>query len=292
MSIEEPHRRNCPTFRTHRDCHEAILANEHWFGDGKPELGERFTAAKTRERKTEIISILYRAVKRECCDGALNVAKRLEILTEQLFNCRKGHRCGSSACPECLRAFQKAKAAAQEAAIRRLQTDRIGKLLVMVTVVPLDIRYEPKELTNLNIRKLNRLLKDRLTRAGLSWVILGSLDLSWEDEFFQPHWHLGLWTSETTKLGRRLKSVFQGKERGDRPVVVSKTRDLKFIPYKHKLIKLPNLLRNNRRHLPYLLLTLDQIEPLELLVLFRVRMSAQDGGLEFKELTPRQKDRS
>jgi hypothetical protein len=62
---------------------------------------------------------------------------------------------------------------------------------------------------------------------------------------------------------------------------------LGFLPYKDKAIKLPALLRNNRRGLPYLLLALDRTEPLELTVLFGVRASAQDGGLEFKKIPRR-----
>ena len=60
-----------------------------------------------------------------------------------------------------------------------------------------------------------------------------------------------------------------------------------FLPYMNKAIKLPDLLRNNRRGLPYLLLALDHTEPLELMILSGVRASAQDGGLEFKKIQRR-----
>jgi hypothetical protein len=51
--------------------------------------------------------------------------------------------------------------------------------------------------------------------------------------------------------------------------------------------RLPALLRNNRRGLPYLLLALDRTDPLELMVLVRLRLSAQNGGLEFKKIQSR-----
>ena len=89
---------------------------------------------------------------------------------------------------------------------------------------------------------------------------------------------------------REIGAVVAGErrlERGDRPVVISKTYSLKFLPYKDKAIKLPALLRNNRRGLPYLLLTLDQTEPLELMVLSGIRVSAQNGCLEFKKIRRR-----
>jgi hypothetical protein len=96
-----------------------------------------------------------------------------------------------------------------------------------------------------------------------------------------------MWTSNREELKRRLRRIFPGLQRGDRPVVASKTYSLGFLPYKDKAIKLPALLRNNRRGLPYLLLALDRTEPLELMILSGVRASAQDGGLEFKKIQRR-----
>jgi hypothetical protein len=167
--------------------------------------------------------------------------------------------------------------------------ERSGKKLVMANVIPLWITYTPEELADLDVRNLNRWLKDALTRAGFKRVMLGSIDFSWEADrgIYQPHWHIAMFTSDPEKLLQRLKPIFPIQERGDRPVVISKTYSLKFLAYKNKAIKLPALLRNNRRGLPYLLLALDRTEPLELMVLFGVRVSAQDGGLEFKKIQRR-----
>ena len=157
----------------------------------------------------------------------------------------------------------------------------------MVTIIPLMVTYKPEDLPFLKVQKLNRWLKDALTKAGFKRVMLGSIDLSWEDGFYQPHWHVGMWTADPEELTRRLKRIFPGLQRGDRPVHTSETYSLGFLPYKDKAIKLPGLLRNNRRGLPYLLLALDRTEPLELMVLSGVRLSAQNGGLKFKKIERR-----
>lgn len=289
MSFVERRRRNGPIFKTHQKAHEEVLANEFWFGDGVPVIGKQFTAAKAKERKKTVIDLLFRTAKRERRAGDTGVADRLATLADKLHYCCPHRRCGSLACTECLRAFQKAKVAAQRTTIKLLKAKRKGKMLVMANVIPLWITYTPEELANLDIRKLNRWLKDALTRAGFKRVMLGSIDFSWEAGrgIYQPHWHVAMWTADADELLRRLKLVFPSQERGDRPALVSKTYSLGFLPYKDKAMKLPALLRNNRRGLPYLLLALDRTEPMELMVLSRIRVSAQVGGLEFKKIQRR-----
>ena len=277
---------NRPSFKTHVGAHEEILSNEFWFGDGEPHLGKQFTARKAKERKAEIIDLLFRTAKAQRRVGNAGVADQLEIVANKTFYCRPRRRCGSLACTECLRAFQKAKVAAQRITIRQLTSERDRKLLVMANVIPLWITYRPNQLADLDVRKLNRWLKDALTRAGFKRVMMGSADFSWEADrgIYQPHWHISTFTSDPEELSRRLKLLFPGRERGDRPVVVSKTYSLKYLQYKNKAIKIAELLRNNRRGLPYLLLLLDRTDPLELLVLFRLRVSAQNGELQFKPI--------
>src|SRR5437868_3630665 len=121
MNFHERQRRNGPVFQTHEKAHREVLATESWFGDGKPFIGRQFTAEKARERKAEIINLLYRAARREQRDGNPDVAMRLELLADKLFYCQPALRCGSLACPECQRAFQKAKVAAQRTTIKQLR---------------------------------------------------------------------------------------------------------------------------------------------------------------------------
>jgi hypothetical protein len=237
---------------------------------------------------------LRRAARRAAKAGDKGLAHAYDVLVDKLEDCRPRHRCGSLACPKCARAFQKAKFAAQRRLIKKLSKAHPGKKLVMANVVPLWMTFRPDQLAQLDIGKRNRWLKDALATAGFRRVMLGSADMSWEQGYYQPHWHIGMWTSNpnqlknrlkeifpsnSKKLKKRLKAIFPSKEKYRRPVVVSNTWSLGFIPYKDKAIKLPDLLRRNRTHLPELLLALDRTEPLELMVLSRLRLSAQCGRL-------------
>lgn len=281
-------RRSGPTFHRHVRAHEAVVTNEHWYGDGPPSLGKSFTAGKTAERHAAVVSILFKAGKKAATAGDKRLADSYYDLGDKLHGCRPRARCGSLACPKCARAFQRAKTAAQEALIPVLQKASPTKKLVMANVVPLWITYRPHQLRRLDIRKRNRWLKDILTRVGFTRVMFGSADMSWENGFYQLHWHIGMFTSNRKTLTKRLKKLFPGPEKYDRPVVVSKTWSLGFLPYKDKAIKLPDLLRRNRTHLPELLLVLDRTEPLDLMVLTKLRLSAQSGGLVLRPL-PRKK---
>jgi hypothetical protein len=285
-TVMNGHLSNRPSFKSHRRTHEEILTNEKWFGDGEPVMGKQFTAGKAMERRPILLGILRRAARRNRKLGDDRLGARLELLAEKLEACRPQHRCGSMACPECSRAFQRAKVAGQTIAIRRMKGTRVGKRVVMVTLIPLPISYRPKQLADLDVSKMNRRLKDPLTRAGFRRAMLGSIDFSWEADrgIYQPHWHIAMFTSDYEKLSRRLKAIFPGQAHGDRPVVVSKTKDLNFLPYKDKGIKIAELLRNNRRGLPYLLLALDRTDPLEPMILTRLRVTAQNGELQFKPI--------
>jgi hypothetical protein len=77
MSFEERLRRNGPQFKTHRECHEAVLANENWFGDGEPVIGKQFTARKAKKRKVEIADLLPWTAESERRAGDSGVADRL-----------------------------------------------------------------------------------------------------------------------------------------------------------------------------------------------------------------------
>ncbi len=150
--------------------------------------------------------------------------------------------------------------------------------------------FRPRQLRHLDIQKRNRWLKDTLTRAGFSRVMFGSADISWENGYYQLHWHVGMFTSNRKTLTKRLKKLFPGKQKYDRPVVVSKAWSLGFVPYMNKAIKLPQLLRRNRTHLPELLLVLDRTEPLDLIILTKLRLSAQQGRLIIRPIGNSQKN--
>jgi hypothetical protein len=276
-------RRSGPTFRSHVRAHEAVVTSEFWFGDGPPSLGKSFTAKKTAERHADVVTLLQRAAKGAETAGDRKLSRSLWDLADKLYGCRPRARCGSLACPKCARAFQKAKTAAQEVAIAELAKTRTTRKLVMATVIPLHLTFTPAALATLDIGKRNRWLKDVLARAGLDRVMVGSADLSWEhrrgQHYYQLHWHLAMWTKDSKRLQRRLLKLFPPKKKHDRPAEVTRAFSRGFLGYMNKAIKLPDLLRRNRRDLPQLLLALDRTNPLDLLVIKGLTPSAQSGRL-------------
>jgi hypothetical protein len=62
--------------------------------------------------------------------------------------------------------------------------------------------------------------------------------------------------------------------------------DDKFLGYMNKAIKLPDLLRTNRKHLPELLLVLDRTEPMDLMVYTQHRLTAQFGRFALRAHWP------
>lgn len=283
-----------PTFRSHMHTHEAVVTNRFWYGDGLPLLGPSFTAAKTAERQREVVHILLKAAKKAEKTGDKTLAYNFHDLADKLYSCRNRHRCGSLACPKCARAFQKAKVAAQEALLHHITKAKPTKKLVMVTVIPRQLTYTPVQLNTLDIQKSTRWFKDVLKVAGFDRVMFGSPDIGWEhrggQNYYQLHWHIGMFTSNRKKLTKRLKAIFPGKTKGARPVVVSETRSLGFLAYMNKLIKLPKLLREHKAHLPDLLLILDRTEPLDIMLLVRLKMSAQAGRLIMRPIEGKQKN--
>jgi hypothetical protein len=276
-----------PRFHNHVRAHEEITSNEVWYGDQPPTLGPAFTAAKAQERTTTVTGILLRAAKKVDKNGNAGLAEAYYQLLDKIEGCWPRSRCGSLACPRCARAFQKAKIAAQQAAITEATKTRPGKHLVFVTVVPKAMMYGPGTLNEIDIKKANRWLKDVLKPVG-SRMMLGSADLGWETRrgkgYLQIHWHLAVWTGNIGNLKKKLKPIFRKIKKHERPVDVRKAVDLGFLAYMNKAIKLPELLRVNRTHLPELLLVLDRTEPMDLLVQTKLRLSAQNGQLAFKPI--------
>lgn len=271
-------------FKYHVKAQTTVIRNEAWYGDDPPNLGPQFTAKQTAERGQRLIKLLLGAAKRSRKSGDKELAGKYRDLAKKLTACRPRARCGSLACPQCARAFQKAKVAAQETLISKLNRPKSTKKLVMTSVVPLALTFKPQELVGLDIRKRNRWLKDILRKAGFDRVMFGSADISWEKGYYQLHWHIAMWTADPKKLTARLTKLFPGKKPYDRPVVVSKTRDLGFLAYQNKGINLPDLLRRNQRHLAELLLLLARTEPLDLIFLMKLRLSTTRRRLVLKPI--------
>jgi len=270
-----------PQFKTFIHEHEGVINNEYWYNDGPPLLGRSLSKAKTQQRHRQVIGILRRAEKRKTRAGDDVTASALKRLTDILTSCKPGSRCGSLACPQCARAFQKAKVAGQRRCIKKLAKSRATKTLVMANVVPLWMTYTDDQLDKLDINEANQWLKSELAKNGFNRVMFGSADISLEDGYDQLHWHIAIWTSNPARLTKRLRQIFPSKDEYDRPVLSKRSYDLNFLPYKEKGIKLPDLLRRNKKHLANLMLALDRTEPLTLMLLTRLRLSAKDGRLVF-----------
>jgi hypothetical protein len=276
-----------PNFQRHKKAHFAVLNNEFWFSDNPPDLGPTFSREKANKRHKIVVKIVQRAAKRAAKDGQQALAEALEQLRGKLKNCRPHKRCGSLACPRCARAFQKAKVVAQEKFITTEGKKRSKNKLVFVTIIPRRFTFLPDELHKIDVRKANRWFKDVIKAAGKR-TIIGSADLGWQErrgeQYLQLHWHLVMWTKNPTKLRTKLKGVFGKKEKYQRPVDVREARDLKFLAYMNKGIKLPGLLRNNRRNLAEMMLVLDKTEAMDLLVFRKLRLSAQAGALAVRPI--------
>jgi hypothetical protein len=278
-----------PKFQTHVQAHEAVTSNESWYTNKPPNLGQGFSAAETAERRTTVMEILLRAAKRADKDEDTDLAEAFHQLYDKLEACRPFGRCGSLACPRCARAFQKAKVVAQEEAIIQATKQRADKQLVFMTLIPPRLMYAPGEFGKIDVRKANRWLKDALRSAVGKRMIFGNVDLGWEsrrgDEgYIQVHWHLAMWTSNPAKLAEKLKAIFPKTQKHERPVDVRAAIDFGFLGYMNKAIKLPELLRTNRKMLPELLLVLNQVGPLDLMVFTKNRLTAQCGQLAFKPI--------
>jgi hypothetical protein len=277
-----------PKVKAQIQAHEAVTNNESWYSDKPPNLGQGFSAAETAERRTTVMQILLRAAKRADKNEDADLAEAFYQVYDRLEACRPFGRCGSLACPRCARAFQKAKVVAQECAISNASKERADKQLVFVTLIPPHMMYATGELNKIDVRKANRWLKDALRSAVGKRMIFGSVDLGWETRrhkgYIQVHWHLVMWTSNPDRLEDKLKAIFPRTQKHERPVDVRAAVDLSFLGYMNKAIKLPELLRTNRKMLPELLLVLNQVGPLDLMVFTKNRLTAQCGQLAFKPI--------
>jgi hypothetical protein len=274
-------------FKTHVRGHDQVTGNEFWYSDKPPVFKNGFTAAKTKERHTQVTGILLRAAKKAEKNSDTELAEAYYQVLDKIEGCRSKRRCGSLACPCCAGAFQKAKVAAQEIMIESVSKNQPHKHLVFVTLIPKTKMYEPGKFHDIDVNKANRWLKDVLKSVGKR-MMLGSADLGWEtrrgDGYVQVHWHLTMWTSNIRELKTKLANLFPRVRKSERPVEVKEAEDVGFLGYMNKGIKWEEILRRNRRQMAELLLVLDGIEPLEMMVLCRLRVSAQSGRLAFKPI--------
>jgi len=266
--------------QVYKHAYVAVLNNPYWYGDRPQLLEETFNAENTQKRADVVIDILHRAARRR---SERRLSQQYLSLAGKLTNCRR-HRCGSSACLECLRAFQQAKTMAHRRLITKLATTHPRALWCVITIVPLELNYPRGTLHEFNAAEFNHHLKDTLAQGGIFRPFFGSIDFSLETsrigKYWQPHWHFPLHTSDPQFLRELLRELFPPMVKYDYSVDVTEAYNLNFLPYLHKVIKIKLLLRTGRTHLPELLLALDRINPLDLMVMQGLVLSAQDDGFQ------------
>jgi len=232
-----------PRFKSHVRAHEEIISNEFWCSDQPPRLGSRLFRRQG--------SRAHHHGDADPATGGQEARKerRYQAGPSLLPAARQDRRLPATqpvrslACPRCARAFQKAKIAAQQAAIiTQAAKTRPGRHLVFVTVVPKAMMYSPGKIHEVDVKKANRWLKDALKPVGKR-LMLGSADLGWESrrsgKYFQVHWHLAMWTSNRKKLKAKLAKVFPRAKKNEKPVQVKMAYDHGFLGYMNKAIKLP-----------------------------------------------------
>jgi hypothetical protein len=276
---------DAPTIKSRIDedgkAHHAVLNNPYWFSD-KPELlDQTFSANNTKTRSRVIIDILRRAAN---CKTAF--ANQYSALADKLSDCGGNIRCGSAACLNCLRAFQQAKTAGHSALIAQVAQMQPKKPVYLVTIIPREHTYRRNAFHEFDTEAFKALLRAPLNSFFIPFV--GSIDFSVEfrkkAKYIQPHFHLIMHVSDCDELRERLKWHFPPLGKYEHPVDLKEMGNLKVVSYIHKAMKINHLLRNGRRYLPELLLTLDSIKPLDLMVMHDVVLSAQQGLCNFEPI--------
>jgi hypothetical protein len=184
------------------------LKNPYWYSDDPGLLKETFNAKNTRTRATILIDILRTAAKRQP-DRCLSL--RYLALADKLFACQY-QRCGSSACIECLRAFQQAKSVGHGNLISELSLRFRNALWCLVTIIPRELLHPCGTLHEFDAADFNGHLYDTLRWGGINRLFLGSIYFSLEPsqfgKYWQPHWHFTLHTSDPDLLREMLKELF------------------------------------------------------------------------------------
>ena len=249
-----------------QNIRQRILNNDAWYGDGPPDMADSFNAEKTSRRRDLFVGFLRRAAR---CKQKSDVARNYNLVADKLEWCPVS-RCGSSSCPECRRAFQRAFASAAEDFIHALTPSIEGKL-VFISIIPVEYCFPVGTLSEFEVSEFNADLLNRFNEARIDLPFIAGTDFSIEKsaggvKFWQPHWHISTWAENQRHLSQKLTKLFTRSEEGERVVHILKPKNLNFLVYAFKGFKIIELLRSSKRALPELLLNLDKIDPLDMVV--------------------------
>lgn len=184
----------------------------HYYRNGPPTWKEGASQrhAKTRQQAIEERRQLVNELRRYGKDDAdaLDLADRLE-------RCHRNHRCRSGACPECLRAFQRAFVMATDTLIKADQRP-FTILSILGTSRYREDRLNAKD----PFSRLQVKLAKRLHRAGVG-IALGGFDISANEHQtaqFRPHWQPHAWilvpTVDLEPALRELRKSFAKRAAG------------------------------------------------------------------------------
>lgn len=148
-----------------------------------------------------------------------------ERLAKKWDRCKKGRRCGSAACPVCLRLHRK-----------RLLRDvmaifeKVKDPLRFLTIIPEDGAFEPGSLHKVDLKMLKERWSKRIRRtSGIKLAFLG-IDISYNcNQDKGPYWQLhlhGLVVGKPMMVQKGLRSRFKNLGQADVPVRADRLDDL------------------------------------------------------------------
>lgn len=166
-------------------------------------------------------------------EDSLKLAKHLEsaglqrasarTLAARLRHCRRDHRCGSLACPQCGKAGQ-ALLASVTTKFTAGQADNLD--IAFATIIPRNSSVPKGALHDFDLANFKRRLRDGLAKTSALCAV-GAIDVTLNEhrnELFAAHWlphaHLMIATNDIDTLKREMREAFPRSASASKPVVV------------------------------------------------------------------------
>jgi len=183
---------------------QLILSQERYYGDGPPKWREGKnkrpcqTSAQAKIERGKAVKRLRRAGKENA--AALNLASRIAA-------CAPKQRCGSGACPECARAWQRWFVIAT----RNFLKSEPRKFVTVLNPIHASGQIAPGSLCDPNVlEKAREAIRAALIDARIPGGAFG-LDISFNEDRdggFEPHWQLHWRGLIVGRISKRRKSEF------------------------------------------------------------------------------------
>lgn len=141
-------------------------------------------------------------------------------LLATLEGCRKNHRCGSMACPICMRRFRRWQVSEALYTLRKEKRSTYRFITLILHAYVMKYGFHP-----LKVNSFKQGLMDRLhAKLPKGACLIGWIETHWEPDMggFMPHFH-GIVAGATYEELRRLKPVHNVPE-GKRPLVIKRIK--------------------------------------------------------------------